>query len=81
MHVAYSLCCLFELDDIYKKHGKTTVSSEDDEDVEEGDEYDEEEEEEEEGETELYSEPSVYDNLLNKLDSGSNLHADGNEKR
>lgn len=69
------------LDDIYKKHGKTTVSSEDDEDVEEGDEYDEEEEEEEEEELELYSEPSVYDSLLNKLDSGSNLRADGNQKR
>lgn len=63
--------------DIYEEHVNSTASEDDsDEDVEEGDESNEEEEEE----IELHSEPSVYDNLLKKLEGISNAHAEGHPK-
>ncbi|XP_021758157.1 U3 small nucleolar RNA-associated protein 25-like [Chenopodium quinoa] len=80
-------------DDRYKKHVKTTTFEDDvEEDVEEENEYNEEEEEDEdededgdeedeEEEIEPPSEPSVFDNLLKKLDTTSNSRAEVHQKR
>ena len=76
----------YALDDMYEEDVKTATSEEeeDDEDVEDGDESDEEEEDddmEDEEEIEPPSEPSVYDDLLKKLENSSNVHKEGDEKR
>lgn len=71
-------------DDIYEEHMKPTASEDDDddeEDMDEGDDDSEEEEEEGEEELELHSEPSVYDNLLEKLENASSSCAKGHQKR